>query len=261
MALNIAILIDYENVHWSIKNCYGRAPEPGRLVDGIKTLAQGLGSPVMAMAYADFDHLEFKGLQTELQRRSIEPRHVYSITSEDGRRKNAADIELSLDALELVYTRQDIDCFMIVCGDRDMIQLIKKLHSRRKRAHIVGIERTTSKDLRQFADAYTAVESLLGLETPEGCMPVPPEYVYLIRKIDAMEKSRMAFVGLRLVTTRILSEVSDPQGLISRAIGDGIIETYKVPNPENAHFPTTACRLVKDHAYVEQVLQLGTVAS
>ena len=261
MAPHIAVLIDYENVHWSLKNCYGKAPDPGRLVDGVRNVAQSMGMTVLLLAYADFDHIEFKGLQTDLQRRSVEPRHVYSITSEGGRRKNAADIELSLDALELVYTRNDIDSFMLVCGDRDMIQVIKKLHARRKQVHIVGVERTTSKDLRQFADTYTAIEELLGIEQQEGTSSVPAEFTYLIRKIDAMEQSRMAFVGLRLVTTRVLNGLSDPQGLISRAINEGILETYKVTNPQNEDFPTTACRLLRDHSYVRQVLQASTVAS
>jgi hypothetical protein len=261
MTPNIVVLIDYENVHWSLKNCYGRAPEPGRLVESIRALAQSRGAVTLLLAYADFDHIEFKGLQTDLQRRSVEPRHVYSITSEDGRRKNAADIELSLDALELVYTRDDIDSFMIVCGDRDMIQVIKKLHARRKQVHIVGVERTTSKDLRQFADTFNSIECLLGIEPGREAVSVPSEFVFLIRKIDAMEQSRMAFVGLRLVTNRVLNGISDPQGLISRAINEGILETYKVPNPENEDFPTTACRLMRDHAYVQHVLAASTVAS
>jgi len=258
MTVNIAVLIDYENVHWSIKNNYGFSPEPGKLVEGLRSQAMQAGDVVLMLAYADFDHVEFKGLQTELQRRSVEPRHVYSLSSEDGRRKNAADIELSLDALELVYTREDIDHFVIVCGDRDMIQVIKKLHTRRKKVCIVGVERTTSKDLKQFADDYYTIESVLGIDTNvvAGSSCVTPDIAYLIRKIDCMEQSRMAFVGLRLVTTRILSNMADPQGLVSRAINDGILETYKVPNPQNTDFPTTACRLNREHPFVVQILDV-----
>jgi len=259
MTVNIAVLIDYENVHWSIKNTYGFSPEPGRLVEGLRSQAQRHGDVVLMLAYADFDHAEFKGLQTELQRKSVEPRHVYSLSSEEGRRKNAADIELSLDALELVYTREDIDHFVLVCGDRDMIQIIKKLHTRRKKVFIVGVERTTSKDLRQFADDYSTVETILGIDAQAtiGEASATPDITYLIRKIDCMEQSRMAFVGLRLVTTRILSNLTDPQGLVSRAINDGILETYKVPNPMNSDFPTTACRLNREHPFVQEVLELN----
>lgn len=257
MTVNIAVLIDYENVHWSIKNTYGFSPEPGKLVEGLRSQAQQYGDVVLMLAYADFDHAEFKGLQTELQRRSVEPRHVYSLSSEDGRRKNAADIELSLDALELVYTREDIAHFVIVCGDRDMIQIIKKLHTRRKKVCIVGVERTTSKDLKQFADDYSTVERILDIDMDAvvGDAFVAPDIAYLIRKIDCMEQSRMAFVGLRLVTTRILNNMADPQGLVSKAINDGILETYKVPNPQNTDFPTTACRLNRQHPFVLEILE------
>jgi len=258
MTVNVAIFIDYENVYWSTKNSYGFTPETGKLVEGIRQHAGRHGEVVMMLAYADFDHVEFKGLQTELQRRSVEPRHVYSVSSEEGRRKNAADIELSLDALELVYTRGDIDLYYIVCGDRDMIQVIKKLRTRRKRVHIVGVERTTSRDLRQFADDFCTVEDILCIEKERSVdnTVIAPDVAYLIRKIDGLERSCMLFVGLKLLTTRVLGSLADPQKVVSRAIGEGILETYKVPNPVNADFPTTACRLNREHPFVQEILRV-----
>ncbi len=254
--IDIAVLIDYENVYWSLKNTYGFSLEPGTLVDGVRNLVQRQGHVVLMLAYADFDHPDFKGLQTELQRRSVEPRHVYSVNSEEDRRKNAADIELSLDALELVYTRLDIDYYCLVCGDRDMIQVIKKLHTRRKQVQVIGVERTTSKDLKQFADAFSSVEGILGIEeiTAKAGEVIAPDLAFLIKKVDCLEQSRMAFVGLKLVTTRVLSSLKDPQFVVSRAIAEGILETYKVPNPSNNDFPTTACRLNRAHPFVEATL-------
>jgi len=260
--IDIAVLIDYENVHWSLKNTYGFCLEPSRLVDGIRSLAHRNGHVVLMLAYADFDHPEFKGLQTELQRRSVEPRHVYSVNSEDDRRKNAADIELSLDALELVYTREDIDHYCLVCGDRDMIQVIKKLHTRRKQVHVIGVERTTSKDLKQFADTFSSVEGILGIEEvrDRAGEVITPDLALLIKKVNCLEQSRMAFVGVKLVTTRVLSSLVDPQAVVSRAINEGILETYKVPNPSNEDFPTTACRLNRAHPFVEATLATEVTA-
>ena len=139
-----------------------------------------------------------------------------------------------------------------------MIQVIKKLHTRRKKVFIVGVDRTTSKDLKQFADGFSTVEAILSIdaETKVGEAIVTPDIAYLIRKIDCMEQSRMAFVGLRLVTTRILNNLTDPQGLVSRAINEGILETYKVPNPLNIEFPTTACRLKREHPFVQEILNV-----
>jgi hypothetical protein len=250
------VLIDYENVYWSLKNNYGFSLEPGMLVDGVRNLIGRQGHVVLMLAYADFDHPEFKGLQTELQRRSVEPRHVYSVNSEEDRRKNAADIELSLDALELVYTRLDIDYYCLVCGDRDVIQVIKKLHTRRKQVHVIGVERTTSKDLKQFADAFSSVERILGIEemTAKAGETITPDLAFLIKKVNCLEQSRMAFVGLKLVTTRVLASLRDPQSVVSQAISEGILETYKVPNPSNNDFPTTACRLNRAHPFVEAIL-------
>ena len=41
--------------------------------------------------------------------------------------RNAADIEMSLDALEMASARPDITTFVLVCGDRDFIPIVKRL--------------------------------------------------------------------------------------------------------------------------------------
>ncbi len=257
MVANIALFIDYENVHWSMKNNYSVVPQPGRLIDLIKQETQKEGQVVLMMAYADFDQHEFKGLQTELQRRSVEPRHVFSKASPEGIRKNAADIELSLDALELMYTRDDIDTYVLVCGDRDMIQLIRKLHTRNKRVHVIGVSRTTSNDLMMFADDFTQIEGMLGI-SPVRAVAVEHtprlELGMLIQRLDTLEKGNLPFVGLKMLINKLLTGMGDPQALINQSIGEEIIVTYSVPNPYKPEFPTTACKLNREHPLVAGTL-------
>ncbi|NLY53733.1 MAG: NYN domain-containing protein [Firmicutes bacterium] len=254
---NVAVLIDYENVYWSMKNNYMLVPQPGRLIELIKQEAQKEGQVVLMLAYADFDQPEFKGLQTDLQRRSVEPRHVFSKSFPEGVRKNAADIELSLDALELMYTREDIDTYVLVCGDRDLIQLIRKLHTRNKRVNVIGVARTTSSDLVMFADSYTEVETLLGI-TPSRLLPTPgdrqSEMEMLIQRLEALESGSLPFVGLKMLINRLLTGIGDPQALINQAIAEEIVVTYTVPNPYKPEFPTTAVKLNPKHELVQKVL-------
>lgn len=255
---NVALFIDYENVYWSMKNNYMLVPQAGRLVDLVKQEANKQGQVVMAMAYADFDQQEFKGLQTELQRRSVEPRHVFSKSSPEGIRKNAADIELSLDALELMYTRDDIDTYVLVCGDRDLIQLIRKLHTRNKRVLVLGVSRTTSNDLVMFADEFTQIESLLGIAPVKAAVaPVGSrsDMAMLIQRLDTLEEGNLPFVGLKMLINRLLTGIGDPQALINQAIGEEIVATYAVPNPYKPEFPTTACKLNRNNSLVQKVLQ------
>ncbi|MBT9156659.1 MAG: hypothetical protein DDT37_01647 [Firmicutes bacterium] len=62
------MLIDYENVYWSLKNTYGFCLEPGMLVDGVRNLVGRKGHIVLMLAYADFDHPDFKGRTDDKQR-------------------------------------------------------------------------------------------------------------------------------------------------------------------------------------------------
>lgn len=259
MVNNVALFVDYENVYWSLKNNYTLIIQPGRLIDLIKQEAQREGQVVLASAYADFDQPEFKGLQTDLQRRSVEPRHVFSKSFPEGIRKNAADIELSLDALELMYTRDDIDTYVLVCGDRDLIQLIRKLHTRNKRVSVIGVGRTTSNDLIMFADAFTDIETLLGI-SPNRRLLRPSdqsegEMIALIQRLDALQSGNLPFVGLKMLINRLLAGIGDPQSLINHAISEEIIAIYPVPNPHKPEFPTTAVKLNPEHELVHRVLE------
>lgn len=258
MVKNVALFIDYENVYWSLKNNYTLVFQPGHLIDLIKQEAQKEGQVVLALAYADFDQAEFKGLQTDLQRRSVEPRHVFSKSFPEGVRKNAADIELSLDALELMYTRDDIDTYVLVCGDRDLIQLIRKLHTRNKRVSVIGVARTTSGDLIMFSDTFTEIETLLGI-SPNRVLPWQAdqresEMIALIQRLDTLQAGNLPFVGLKMLINRLLAGIGDPQSLINQAIGEEIVVTYSVPNPHKPEFPTTAVRLNPKHELVQKVL-------
>jgi uncharacterized LabA/DUF88 family protein len=254
---NVALFIDYENVYWSMKNNYTLVVQPGRLIDLIKQEAHKEGQVVLALAYADFDQPEFKGLQTDLQRRSVEPRHVFSKSFPEGVRKNAADIELSLDALELMYTRDDIDTYVLVCGDRDLIQLIRKLHTRNKRVSVIGVARTTSSDLVMFSDTFTEIEALLGI-SPTRILPIQDEreseMVALIQRLNTLQDGNLPFVGLKMLINRLLTGIGDPQSLINQAIGEEIVVTYSVPNPHKPEFPTTAVRLNPEHEMVQKTL-------
>ncbi|MFO7173952.1 MAG: NYN domain-containing protein [Bacillota bacterium] len=251
--MKTVIFMDYENIYWSMKQQYGTAPDVARLIAGLRDLAeQKHGGPICLMqAYADFDHEEFRGLLSELQRRSVEPRHVFSKNYEDGTRKNAADIEMSLDALELMYNRPDIEVFVLVCGDRDMIQVIRKLRGRGKQVHVVAVEKTMSKDVLSFANQFSTIEALMGL-----LPPALHDMEVMIRRLDSAEYGK-PFVGLKYFL-RVLagSDIVDRKTyeLVNQAISEGIIETYKVPNPKDELFPTTACRLNRDHELVRRVL-------
>lgn len=128
---------------------YNLEPEISRFIAVLKERAEQICHVSYVAAYADFDNPDFHGLQSEFQRNNVETRHVFSKTF-GATRKNAADIEMSLDAQEMSATRPDITTFVLVCGDRDFIPIVKRLQQKGKQVHIIGLRASTSRDLQNF---------------------------------------------------------------------------------------------------------------
>src|ERR687895_2586309 len=77
-------------------------------------------------------------------------------------RKNAADIKLAVDALELAFQRDFITTFVVGSGDSDFTPLVLKLREMNKRVIGVGVEGSTSEMLPGACDEFLFYESLLG---------------------------------------------------------------------------------------------------
>jgi hypothetical protein len=61
----VALLIDYENVHWSMVREYHLEPELSKFLESLKSEAGKYGQLTIVIAYADFDHDDFRGLQSQ----------------------------------------------------------------------------------------------------------------------------------------------------------------------------------------------------
>src|SRR5678809_593752 len=58
--------------------------------------------------------------------------------------KNGADITMALDALEMAFTHDHINAFVIVGGDSDFISLVEKLKQYGRKVIVVGGRQFTS---------------------------------------------------------------------------------------------------------------------
>jgi hypothetical protein len=240
---------------------YHLEPELSRFLEALKTEVAKYGQLTMILAYADFDHEDFHGLQSQFQRNNVETRHVFSKTYENGRRKNAADIEMSLDALDLARERKDFETFVLVCGDRDFIPVVKRLQQAGKTVHVVGIRATTSRDLQNFVGGrYTAVEELLGIIPAKKGEPHPVAIDEAISIETIMQKLRAAEARLKFVSVshflnNIVEGVFSQKSLaFNKAVEQGLIELYHIPNPKNVDHPTKCCRLKRDNPRVAEFL-------
>ncbi|HWH31820.1 MAG TPA: NYN domain-containing protein [Egibacteraceae bacterium] len=157
----IALFLDYENL------AIGARDDLGGFKFDLKPLADALaerGRVVVRRAYADWSYFDD-------DRRMLTQQHVelIEIPQRMGTvRKNAADIKMAVDAIELSFERDYITTFVICTGDSDFTPLVGKLRELNKRVIGVGLEASTSKLLPPACDEFLFYERLEGVNAPSS---------------------------------------------------------------------------------------------
>ena len=131
----IGVLIDFENVGSSnLHNLFDQLSDVGRII--------------VKRAYADWTKQPRKGEQ--MLELGIEAKHYFRAT---GSGKNASDICLAIDAIDLLY-RTPMDTFVIVSSDTDFVPLVSTLRAAGKMVIGVGHRGVVSRALVQSCDRY-----------------------------------------------------------------------------------------------------------
>ena len=151
-APNAALLIDFDNVTLGIQK------------DLTKELRQLLNSDIIKgkvavqRAYADWRR--YPQYIVPLSESSIDLIFAPAFGSS---KKNATDIRLAIDAIELVFTRPEIGTFILLSGDSDFSTMVIKLKEYGKYVIGVGIRESASDLLIQNCDEYYSYNDLAGL--------------------------------------------------------------------------------------------------
>lgn len=156
----IALLIDYENLALGSRDHLG---VPFDLKPVADALAER-GRVVTRRAYADWSFFDE-------DRRMLTRNHVELIemTQRMGAsRKNAADIKMAVDAIELAYERDYLTTFAICTGDSDFTPLVHKLRELNKRVIGFGVRDSTSTMLPPACDEFLFYDELDGVSPAEG---------------------------------------------------------------------------------------------
>ena len=85
--------------------------------------------------------------------------------------KNSADIRMVVDALDLCYTKEHIDIFVIVSGDSDFSPLVSKLRENAKAVIGVGVKKATSDLLVNNCDEFIFYDDLVAEGQPARRRP------------------------------------------------------------------------------------------
>ena len=151
-APNAAMLIDFDNVTMGIRS--DLQSELRRLMnsDIIR------GKVAVQRAYADWRR--YPQYIVPLSEASIDLIFAPAFGSN---KKNATDIRLAIDAIELVFTRPEIGTIILLSGDSDFSSLVIKLKEYGKYIIGVGIRESSSDLLIQNCDEYFSYNELAGL--------------------------------------------------------------------------------------------------
>ena len=148
---NMALFCDFENVALGVRDA--KIPKFDMKLVLERLLLKG--SIVVKKAYCDWDrYKEFKGSMHETAFELIEIPH----TRMSG--KNSADIRMVVDALDLCYTKEHIDTFVIISGDSDFSPLVSKLRENAKTVIGVGVKNSTSDLLMNNCDEFIYYDDL-----------------------------------------------------------------------------------------------------
>ena len=150
------MFIDFDNVEIGVKNTIGGQFDIGLVLEAIKER----GEIVTKVAYSDWKRAgDYGRLLTQHAIRMVQR----SMTP--GGDKNGADITMALDALEMAFTHDHINAFVIVGGDSDFISLVEKLKQYGRKVIVVGGRQFTSSTMQQNCHEFIAYENLVGTKS------------------------------------------------------------------------------------------------
>jgi uncharacterized protein (TIGR00288 family) len=157
----IALFLDYENLAIGAReHLRGAAFDFGPIADAIADR----GRIVVKRAYADWTM--FDDGRRMLARQNVE---LIEIPQKLGAvRKNAADIKLAVDAIELAFERDYITTYVLCTGDSDFTPLVAKLRELNKRVIGIGVAGSTSALLPPSVDEFLFYDRLEGIEPGPG---------------------------------------------------------------------------------------------
>ncbi len=152
----LALFIDLENIALGAGEAKLQAFEIGRVLERLVEK----GKIVVKKAYADWS--VYKKYKKPLHEAGIElidiPQRRYS-------GKNSADIKMVVDAMDLCYSKEHVNYFVLASGDSDFAPLVSKLKENDKTVIGVGLRKSTSDLLSASCDEFIFYDDLVTKKT------------------------------------------------------------------------------------------------
>jgi uncharacterized LabA/DUF88 family protein len=157
----LALFIDFENIAIGVRDAHYRKFDIGlvleRLLDKGKLLSK--------KAYADWSR--YSDYKRSFHEAAIE---LIEVPQKSVGGKNSADIRLVVDAMDMSFQKEHINCFVICSGDSDFSPLVSKLKENNKYVIGLGVKNSTSELLIENCDEFIFYEDLVRVQ--QRPMPV-----------------------------------------------------------------------------------------
>ncbi|MDP2183095.1 MAG: NYN domain-containing protein [Actinomycetota bacterium] len=208
-AHSLAVFIDFENVALGVEkdNSRGRSrAKKAETTFDMKRVLERLvekGKIVAKRAYADW--ARFQTYVTPMHELGIE---LMEIPERGVTGKNSADIRLVVDAMELSYTKEHIDTFVVVSGDSDFTPLVAKLKENGKTVIGVGMKDSTSDLLAASCDEFIYYEDIASASKAPAIgdkveKKKRPAFKLLLETLEALQRENVDAMHSSLVKDTI----------------------------------------------------------
>ena len=149
---NLAVFCDFENVALGVREAKYAKFEMEKVLERLLLK----GSIVVKKAYCDWER--YKEVKAAMHLASFELIEVPHVRQSG---KNSADIRMVVDALDLCYTKQHVDTFVIVSGDSDFSPLVSQMREHPKTVIGVGVKNSSSDLLIANCDEFIYYDDLV----------------------------------------------------------------------------------------------------
>jgi uncharacterized protein (TIGR00288 family) len=182
----VAVFLDFENLVLGAGQGLPRQATPVPYA-ALSRLCQDYGNASVRRAYADWADRRFGRYQEDLAMNGVD---LIQVSRFGAQTKNAADIQMAVDAMETLIVHPEIVVYVLVTGDSDFTPLVRRLREFGKWVVGVGAEANASRRLVSVSSEYTYWAALAaGVEPDRPAVAVALDAVAEKLLIRAFEET------------------------------------------------------------------------
>jgi uncharacterized protein (TIGR00288 family) len=148
----IGLFIDFENIAIGVRDAHYRKFDINLVLERLLEK----GKLLVKRAYADWSR--YADYKRSFHEAAIE---LVEVPQKSIGGKNSADIRLVVDAMDMSFQKEHINCFVVASGDSDFSPLVSKLKENDKYVIGLGVKNSTSDLLIENCDEFIFYEDLV----------------------------------------------------------------------------------------------------